>query len=119
MSYERGNELRMKNLRETDPNYPDVHEDFVIRHAHLSRVEEKELKRLIDVSDFCIGQVSGRINNCSEVKRGSQYFIEDLTKDKKVRRLFEMKILNRGDSYYLTIESFSRSDIVKIYNDRA
>ena len=108
----------MKNLRETDPNYPDVHEDFVIRHAHLSRVEENELRRLIDTSDFCIGQVSGRINSCSEVKKGSQYFIEDLTKDKKVRKLFEREILSRGDSYYTTMESFSRSDLVKIYNNR-
>jgi hypothetical protein len=108
----------MKNLRTSDPDNPDVHEDFVIRHGHISRISDTERRRLNDQSDFCIGQVSGRIQDCEDVKSGSQYFIEDNTPDKQVRTVFESAPLDRGDDHYTTQTSYSRSDIVFIYSER-
>ena len=105
----------MKNLRITHPA-ANTHSDFTIRHAHMSRVPESELVYLQSVSDFCINQVNGGVREI-DVEKGSQYFIEDHTEGKTVRSVFESYDFNQNTSGAIRgMVSFSREDIVNIYN---
>ena len=104
----------MKDLRLLKPS-SDTHPDFTIRHAHLSRVSEKELNYLRSVSDFCINQINGGVKD-TEVDKGSMYFIEDHTDDKAVREVFEAYDYNQNTVGAVRgMTSFSRKDIVDIY----
>ena len=104
----------MKNFRITNPN-AKTHPDFTIRHAHLSRVSEKDLGYLRSVSDFCINQINGGVKEI-EVDKGSMYFIEDHTEDKVVRKVFEAYDYNQNTVGAVRgMTSFSREDIVSIY----
>jgi hypothetical protein len=104
----------MNNLRLTSDTLTE-HADFTIRHAHMSRVSEKLRNQLITISDFCISQIGGLVREVN-VDKGSQYFIEDHTDDKRVRSVFENADLTEfqkgiGEGF----TSFSRSDLIKLY----
>ena len=91
------------------------HEDFTIRHAHMSRVSDKLRNYLVTTSDFCISQIGGIVREV-DIDKGSQYFIEDHTEDKRVRSVFENADLTNfqkgiGEGF----TSFSRSDIIELY----
>ena len=104
----------MKDLRVMRPS-SNTHPDFTIRHAHLSRVSDSELRYLRTVSDFCINQVNGGVKE-TEVDKGSMYFIEDHTDDKVVRPVFEAYDYNQNTLGAIRgMTSFSREDIVEIY----
>ena len=105
----------MLNLRERSVG-PSVHEDFTIRHAHLSRVSPSRLLRLREISDFTVSQIGGRVSDLG-VESGSMYFIEDHTDEKSVE-----SVLRRADvadhlecSTINGIVSFSQADLVHIY----
>ena len=63
-------------------------DDFTIRHAHFSRVPNREILKLKSESNFCINQIIGKVTTLDEVKSGSQYFIQDNTTDKRVEQVF-------------------------------
>ena len=105
----------MLNLREKSIG-PSVHEDFTIRHVHLSRVSPAHLMRLREISDFTVSQIGARVSDLG-VESGSIYFIEDHTEDKSVEAVFR-----RADKtdhlQYSTINgvvSFSQADLVHLY----
>lgn len=105
----------MINLRLTSDTLTE-HADFTIRHAHMSRVSDKLRKQLTSISDFCISQIGGMVREV-DIDKGSQYFIEDHTEDKRVRSVFENADLTdfqKGIGEGFT--SFSRSDLIKLYN---
>ena len=107
----------MKNLRIIEPA-PNTHPDFTIRHAHLSRVPESELEYLRSVSDFCINQINGGVREV-DVEKGSQYFVEDHTEGKTVRSVFESHDFTQNTTGAIRgMVSFSREDIVSIYNNK-
>ena len=107
----------MINFRIKKPSLRS-HPDFTIRHAHLSRVSEGDLKYLRSVSDFCISQVNGGVREVG-IDKGSQYFIEDHTKEKSVRSVFESHDFEENDIGAIRgLVSFSREDIVTIYSDK-
>ena len=104
----------LKNLRLQEPT-SSTHPDFTIRHAHLSRVSEKDLRYLRSVSDFCINQINGGVKDTG-VDKGSMYFIEDHTDEKAVRPIFEAYDYNQNTVGSVRgMTSFSREDIVDIY----
>lgn len=104
----------MDNIRLLHSN-PKVHPHFTIRHAHLSRISEQELQSLRTVSDFCIGQINGKVAGV-DVVSGSQYFIEDHTEEKKVRSIFEASDRTGYDRSVINgVVSYSREDIVNLY----
>ena len=96
----------------------DSHEDFSMSHAHLSRTSPEQLASLRENSDFCIGQVTGKITDLETTDKGSQYFVKDNTVDKKVRGIFEQEKLKQPKVYNMGAVSFSRADIVSIYESR-
>lgn len=107
----------MKNLRIRDTP-ANTHPDFTIRHAHMSRVSSQDLKHLISVSDFCINQINGGVGD-TDVRKGSQYFIEDHTEDKRVRSIFENYDYSQNSIGCINgLVSFSREDIVGIYKNK-
>lgn len=107
----------MKNLRIIE-HASKTHPDFTIRHAHLSRVSEKELRYLRSVSDFCINQINGGVKEV-DVDKGSQYFLEDHTEGKTVQPVFESHDFSQNTTGTIRgMVSFSREDIVDIYTNK-
>jgi len=96
----------------------DSHADFNMSHAHLSRTSPEQLRKLRENSDFCIGQVTGKITDLETTDKGSQYFVKDNTEDKRVRKVFEQEKLTQPKVYNMGAVSFSRADIVSIYENR-
>ena len=105
----------MQNLRESSVG-PSVHEDFTIRHAHLSRVTPSHLNRLREISDFTVSQIGGRVSDLG-VESGSIYFIEDHTEDKSVEAVFRRADLSDHlqCSTIIGVVSFSQADLVSVY----
>ena len=106
-----------RDYHRKDVSKPKTHEDFIIRHAHMSRVEDRDLEKLRSISDFCIGQITGNVTDLETTVRGSQYFIEDRTPDKRVREIFETidKTPYEECATIGGIVSFSRQDLVESY----
>ena len=96
----------------------DSHKDFSVLHAHLSRTSPEQLEVLRTSSDFCIGQVTGKVTNLETTERGSQYFVKDNTETKVVRQIFEKEKLTQPKVYNMGAVSFSRADLVSIYESR-
>ena len=105
----------MQNLRESSIG-PSVHEDFTIRHAHLSRVTPTHLNRLCEVSDFTVSQIGGRVSDL-DVESGSIYFIEDHTENKIVEDIFRKANVSEHlqHSTIAGMVSFSQADLVHLY----
>ena len=105
----------MNNLRESSVG-PSVHEDFTIRHAHLSRVTPSHLNRLREISDFTVSQIGGRVSDLG-VESGSIYFIEDHTENKTVEETFRRADLSDHLQYstIIGVVSFSQADLVHLY----
>ena len=109
--WEKRNYPRRKTAREK------TYDDFTIRHAHYSRVPEREILNLKSKSDFCINQIIGKITSLEEVESGSQYFIQDNTEDKRVEQVFRNADLTeyQNNATIKGMVSFSREDLVEIY----
>lgn len=105
--------INIRKLKDDSKEHPD----FIIRHAHLSRTPEAELEILRNSSDFCLSQIGCRVQGVS-ISKGSQYFIEDQTLDKSVKYMFEQADLSEFNiGVHKGLTSFSRADIVKVYNN--
>lgn len=98
---------------------PSTHKDFIIMHAHMSRIAHEEIDYLRATCDFVIGQVSNRVSDVDVPTKGSQYFIKDLTEDKRVRKVFEQCDLTKYEQLALGGCSLSQSDLVEIYTEQS
>ena len=94
---------------------PGEHDDFELRHAHLSRVTPEELARLRAGFDFAIPQVGTvfRPKSPWDVATGSHWFV-------KARRPGVLETLRRLDFSFLnglnlSFTSLSKKDIVQAY----
>ena len=94
---------------------PGDHEDFELRHAHLSRVTPEELARLRAGFDFAIPQVGSAFlpRPVHEVVAGSHWFV-------KAHRPGVLETFRRLDFSFLSgmnlsFTSLSKKDIVQAY----
>ena len=91
------------------------HDDFLLRHAHLSRVSPDELARLRSEFDFAIPQVGSvfRPRPAEAVTVGSHWFV-------KARRPWVHETFGRLDFSFLrgmnlSFTSLSKKDIIQAY----
>ncbi len=91
------------------------HDDFLLRHAHLSRVSPDELARLRSEFDFAIPQVGSvfRPRPAEAVTVGSHWFV-------KARRPWVRETFGRLDFSFLrgmnlSFTSLSKRDIIQAY----
>lgn len=93
------------------------HEDFTMRHAHLSRVSLQELKDLRDNYDFTIPQVGANFSprDVQDVNKGSHWFIS--ASSPQVRKVFENANFDFLADMNIAHTSLSKSDIVRAYEE--
>ena len=94
---------------------PKEHKDFLLIHRHISRTSPEELLSLENDYDFAYGQISGKINNIRDVKKGSQFFVKDVSAHKKVKSIFEKMDWEVLKKYSMGPLSLGRGDIIKQY----
>ena len=92
-----------------------VHQDFSMKHAHLSRISLNELNELRQWADFAIPQVGANFKprECSGLSKGSYWFIKGKHPD--VRRAFENADFDFLENMNTAHTSLSKSDIVYAY----
>ncbi len=93
------------------------HEDFQMKHAHLSRISEKDLEILRSEYDFCIAQVGSNFKpkNPREINSGSYWFIKMINSENgKVFNELDFSFL---DNMNLSFKSLSKKDIIQAYEN--
>lgn len=92
------------------------HEDFDLKHAHLSRISQEELLELRVDFDFAIAQVGSNFKpkDVHEVTKGSYWYVKELKPG--VREIFEMLDFSFLDGLNLSFMSLSKKDIIQAYN---
>jgi hypothetical protein len=93
-----------------------THEDFELKHAHLSRTSSEELLKLRAEFDFAIAQVGSSFTprDVSEVTKGSYWYVKALNPG--VREVFEKLDFGFLDGLNLSFKSLSKKDIIQAYN---
>lgn len=93
------------------------HQDFELKHAHLSRITEDELLNLRIDFDFAIAQVGTNFapKDVFEVTKGSYWYVKALKPG--VREVFEKLDFRFLDGLNLSFKSLSKKDIIQAYND--
>jgi hypothetical protein len=92
------------------------HEDFELKHAHLSRISQEELLNLRSNYDFAIAQVGANFSprDVFEVKKGSYWFVKELRPG--VMDIFKKLDFGFLDGLNLSFKSLSKKDIIQAYN---
>jgi hypothetical protein len=92
------------------------HEDFELKHAHLSRISQEELLKLRSEYDFAIAQVGANFlpKDVLDVSKGSYWYVKE--KKPGVRKLFEKLDFGFLDGLNLSFKSLSKKDIIQAYN---
>jgi hypothetical protein len=92
------------------------HEDFHLKHAHLSRISDAERLDLRTDFDFAIAQVGSNFmpKDVFEVTKGSYWFVKALKPG--VREVFEILDFGFLDGLNLSFKSLSKKDIIQAYN---
>jgi hypothetical protein len=93
-----------------------THEDFDLKHAHLSRISQEELLNLRVDFDFAIAQVGSNFvpKDVFEVTKGSYWYVKELKPG--VREVFEKLDFGFLDGLNLSFKSLSKKDIIQAYN---
>ena len=94
---------------------PTKHQDFQMKHAHLSRVSSEDLEYLRSNFDFAIAQVGSNFlpKDSLSVTKGSYWFIKP--RSPEVRSVFDVLDFSFLDRMNLAHKSLSRSDIIEAY----
>jgi predicted RNA methylase len=108
--WERKNRIRAAITRDLS------HEDFELKHAHLSRVSDEELGNLRADFDFAIAQVGANFTpkDVFEVTKGSYWYVKALKPG--VREVFEKLDFDFLDGLNLSFKSLSKKDIIQAYH---
>lgn len=108
--WERRNRIRSTVARSLS------HEDFDLKHAHLSRISEEELLELRSNYDFAIAQVGSNFcpKDILDVTKGSYWYVKELKPG--VREVFENLDFGFLDGLNLSFKSLSKKDIIQAYN---
>ena len=89
-------------------------EDFTMIHRHIAWTTEDELKTLSKEYDFAYGQISHKIQEVKDLKKGSQFLIKSNT-PKEVREIFEQMNFDHLKKYAMGAVSLSRGDVMEEY----
>lgn len=91
------------------------HEDFDLKHAHLSRITEGELSRLVADYDFAIAQVGSNFvpKEPQKLTAGSYWFVR--ANKPGVREVFERLDFSFLEGLNLSFTSLSKKDIIQAY----
>lgn len=108
---------KKKEVLRNDIKKVNEHPDFKMIHRHISRTNKDDLNALIQEYDFAFGQVSHKICDINELKRGSQFLIKDLTKDKRVKLIFEKMLFDNLTQYAMGAVSLSQADVYEQYKE--
>ena len=94
---------------------PDSHPDFRMKHGHLSRLTEEQLRDLRANFEFTIPQVGSdfRPRDVTAVSRGSHWFIQPTTPG--VRARFEELDFSFLENMNTAHTSLSKRDIIAAY----
>lgn len=108
--WERRNKKREAITRDLE------HDDFDLKHAHLSRISDDELLHLRVNFDFAIAQVGSNFTpkDVFEVTKGSYWYVKSLKPG--VRGVFEKLNFDFLDGLNLSFKSLSKKDIIQAYN---
>lgn len=108
--WERRNRKRVTIVRDLS------HEDFDLKHAHLSRITKKELMNLRVDYDFAIAQVGSNFapKDVTDVEKGSYWYVKELKPG--VKEIFEKLDFSFLDGLNLSFKSLSKKDIIQAYN---
>lgn len=95
----------------------NAHDDFHMKHAHLSRISEKDLEILRSEYDFCIAQVGSNFKpkNPREINSGSYWFIKMINLENV--KLFDELDFSFLDNMNLSFKSLSKKDIIQAYEN--
>jgi hypothetical protein len=106
-----------KNYPRIKSNRKNTHDDFQMKHAHLSRVSEKELENLRNEYDFCIAQVGSNFKprNPKDINSGSYWFIKSINPN--VKHVFNNLDFSFLDNMNLSFKSLSKKDIIQAYEN--
>ena len=93
------------------------HVDFELKHAHLSRITEAELAKLVANYDFAIAQVGSNFlpKNPKVLSSGSYWFVKAKPDAAEVRKVFERLDFSFLEGLNLSFMSLSKKDIVQAY----
>lgn len=90
------------------------HEDFVIKHAHMSKISKQEFEKIKSCFDFSIPQVGNfALRDINTITGGSHWFVQ--VHDKDNIKLFKNLDFSFLDNTNLSFNSLSRKDIVQAY----
>lgn len=105
-----------RNTKRTPIRRDLFHEDFELKHAHLSRISQEELLNLRIDFDFAIAQVGSNFapKDVFEVTKGSYWYVKEVKPG--VRELFEKLDFGFLDGLNLSFKSLSKKDIIEAYN---
>lgn len=109
--WERGEEARPMIRRETS------HQDFELKHAHLSRTSPAELARIRENYDFAIPQVGSKFKprRIDGLDSGSHWFVK--IRKPAAAEIFEDLDFSFLDGLNLSFTSLSKKDIIQAYRE--
>lgn len=105
---------KRENLRE-DPERKTSHSDFILKHAHMSKITQEEFLEIKNTYDFAIPQVgnSFKPKEIETITTGSNWFIKVLNeKDKSIFYNLDFNFLENTN---LSFTRVSRKDIIQAY----
>ena len=106
-----------RDYKRNDVIHPSSHPDFIMKHAHMSRITHAEREAIIAEYPFAIGQVSCKFTNeSSTITKGSYWFIKPLVKG--VDNVFQSIDFAKLDDNYTTLKSLTKAEIVKAYKSK-
>ena len=96
---------------------PSGHPDFLMRHAHLSRISETTRRELVRDYEIAIPQAGGNFatRQSAQVTRGSWWFISP--KNSEVAERFQRLDFSFCDNMNVAHTSLSKSDIIRAYEE--
>ena len=94
-----------------------IHEDFIMKHAHISRISKSEFNHIKENYDFSLPQVGMTFKPIAldKITKGSHWFIKVL--DESNKAFFDKLDFSFIDNMNLSFNSISKSDIVTAYEN--
>ena len=90
------------------------HCDFLLRHAHMSKISKEEFEEIKSNFDFSIPQVGNfELRDIKTITGGSHWFVK--VHDKNNMNAFENLDFSFLDNVNLSFSSISRKDIIQAY----
>lgn len=89
-------------------------DDFTMIHRHIAWTSDEEMDILAKEYDFAYGQISHKIQEVADLKKGSQFLIKS-DQPEIVRELFSQMDFSYLKKYAMGAVSLSRGDVMEEY----